>query len=267
MFPTHVRAMVLDSAIDPDLTSEELIIGQADGFEGSLDAFFGWCAKTACPWRPTGDPTAAVLNLIAQMSQTSLPAGGGQSAGAGELYNALLGGLYAESDWPTLARALAQASAGNGAGVLAMSNAYTSFGSSNLVAANTAINCLDHPTWTQLSAYPQMAATAASDAPVFGPLLAWGLLGCAVWPYPPTRQPQATTAPGSGPIVVVGTTEDPATPYQWAEHLASELQHGELVTWNGMNHVAYFYSPCIRSVEAAALVGATLPPANTMCSD
>ena len=135
------------------------------------------------------------------------------------------------------------------------------------MAANTAVNCLDHPTSTQLSDYPAMAQTAASSAPIFGPLLVWGLIGCAAWPYPPTRQPQATTAVGAPPILVVGTTGDPATPYQWAEHLASELQHGELVTWKGMNHVAYFYSPCIRAIDESYLVAGTLPPPNTICSD
>ena len=141
-----------------------------------------------------------MLNLIAQMSQTSLPAGGGGSAGAGEMYNALLDGLYAESDWPPVGRAHWQRlRRGNGAGILAMSNAYTSAGSSNLVAANTAINCLDHPTSTQLASYPQMAAAAATSAPVFGPLLAWGLAGCGVWSDPPTRQPQPHERTGLGP--------------------------------------------------------------------
>ncbi len=267
MFPTHVRAMVLDGAIDPALSSEQFVIDQSEGFEESLTSFFLWCSTAHCAWRPTVDPTTAVLDLIDQAGLSPLPAGDGQTAGPGDIYDALLAGLYSESDWPRLAAALSEAAAGDGGGVLAMTTTYNTAGSSNLAEANTAINCLDHPTATQLSAYPQMAAAAGASAPVFGPLLAWGLLQCAMWPAPPTRQPEPTTAAGSNPILVEGATGDPATPYEWAQHLAAELQHGELVTWQGMNHVSYFYSSCIRAIDQNYLVAGTLPPVGTVCRD
>jgi hypothetical protein len=66
---------------------------------------------------------------------------------------------------------------------------------------------------------------------------------------------------------VVGTTGDPATPYRWAVSLAGELEHGELVTWEGENHVAYFYSPCIRAIDQAYLISGILPPPGTTCRD
>jgi hypothetical protein len=187
--------------------------------------------------------------------------------GPGELYDALLSGLYARSDWPSLARALASASAGNGAPVLAMSNGYLTGGGSNAVDAETAIDCLDHPIGSDPSALPTLAFEAAVRAPVFGPLLAWGYAGCAVWPVPATRIPAPTTAPGAPPILVVGATGDPATPYVWAQHLAAELQHGVLVTWQGENHVAYYYSPCVRAADEAYLINGTLPAPGTVCTD
>jgi pimeloyl-ACP methyl ester carboxylesterase len=267
MFPTHVRAMVLDGAIDPAMSGQELVTEQAQGFEGVLDDFFTWCAGTsACPWRPAGDPTSALLALINQSRQQQIPGGGGRTAGPGEIYDALLSGLYARNYWPSLGNAIGAAARGNGAPVLAMSDSYRRNGASNGSDAAEAIWCLDHPVSRDTSAYAAIATAAAAKAPVFGPLLAWGLLGCAVWPVPPTRTPAPTVASGTPPIIVTGATKDPATPYQWAVNLSHELQHGFLLTWQGENHVAYYYSSCVRSIDQAYLVSGTLPAPGTVCS-
>jgi len=267
MFPTRVRAMVLDSAVDPALTSNQMVLAQATGFEQSLDEFFTWCAGSAsCPWRPSGDPTAAVLALIQESRQQPLAAGDGGAVGPGQLYDALLDGLYARSDWARLGEALAGAAAGNGAPALAMSSGYTTNGSSNGADAGTAISCLDHPVSPDLAIYPALAAADGAAAPVFGPLLAWGQAGCAVWPVPPTRVPGPISAPGSPPIVVVGTTGDPATPYPWAVSLAHELEHGVLVTRDGIDHVAYFYSPCVRAIVQSYFIAGSVPPPGTVCT-
>ena len=146
LFPSEIRAMVLDSAIDPALSLSQLTLGQAEGFEGVLNSFFGWCAgTTSCLWRPAGDPTTALLGLLAQSRTSPAPAGNGRTAGPGELYNALLAGLYAASDWPQLGNALATDAAGNGADVVAMSDHYAMDGSTNGSDAGEAIDCLDHP--------------------------------------------------------------------------------------------------------------------------
>jgi len=267
MFPTHVRAMVLDGAIDPALSAQQMIIDQAQGFEAVLDSFFSWCATSGCAWHGGSDPSGALLALIAQSRASRLPAAGGRSAGPGEFYEAILSALYSQSSWPSLADALAEAAAGNGNALVAMSTGYLTGGSSNAAAAETAIDCLDHPAPRDLDAYPVLAAVAAAKAPLFGPLLAWGLVGCAVWPVPPTRTPAASDAPGSPPIIVTGATGDPATPYQWAVNLAGELPQGILVTWQGENHVAYYYSACVRAIDQAYLVQGTLPAPHTVCTD
>ena len=267
LFPTHVRAMVLDGAIDPALSSAQMIIDQSKGFEGVLDDFFSWCASTHCPWNEGSNPAATLLGLVAASRANPIPGGGGRGAGPGEFYDAMLDALYARSFWPSLGSALAEAAAGNGAAILGLSDAYLRNGSTNAVDAETAIDCLDHPTSRDISSYQSLAGEAAAQAPVFGPLLAWGLLGCAVWPVPATRVVGPTTAVGSPPILVVGATKDPATPYVWAQHLASELQHGVLVTWQGENHVAYFYSGCVRSIDQAYLLDGTLPATGTVCTD
>ncbi len=268
LFPSEIRAMVLDSAIDPALSLSQLTLGQAEGFEGVLNSFFGWCAgTTSCLWRPAGDPTTALLGLLAQSRTSPAPAGNGRTAGPGELYNALLAGLYAASDWPQLGNALATDAAGNGADVVAMSDHYAMDGSTNGSDAGEAIDCLDHPASKVLGAYSQLATLFAQSAPVFGPLLAWGEAGCAVWPVKATRTPAPATAPGSPPILVIGTTRDPATPYAWSVSLAAELSKGDLLTVEGSDHVSYFYSACVRADVQTYLISLATPPVGATCSD
>jgi pimeloyl-ACP methyl ester carboxylesterase len=267
MFPTHVRAMVLDSVIDPALTFNQMSEGQADGFESSLQSFFTWCAGTsACAWRTGADPTGTLQALIASSAASPVAAGGGRTAGAGELYDALLDGLYAQSDWPELGDALAADAAGNGAPVVAMSDHYNQNGSSNGDDAAEAIDCLDHPVSTKLGAFSYLAAVFKASAPIFGPLLAWGEASCAVWPAPPTRPVGPVSASGAPPILVVGTTGDPATPYQWAVNVSHELSHGVLLTRDGVDHVAYFYSACVRGYVQTYFVSGATPPAGTTCA-
>jgi hypothetical protein len=250
------------------MSTEQMVEEQSQGFESVLDDFFAWCTSSGCPWRPAGGASAAaLLSLIAQSRSQAIPAGGGKTAGPGDIYYAVLSALYARSYWPNLGNTLAEAAAGNGAGVLSMADAYVTQGSSNAADAETAIDCLDHPVAGGSASIPDLVAAAAVKAPFFGPLLAWGEATCAVWPVPASRTPQATTAVGSPPILVVGATKDPATPYVWAQRLATELQHGELVTWQGENHVAYYYSGCVRAIDQAYFVGGTLPAPGTVCTN
>jgi pimeloyl-ACP methyl ester carboxylesterase len=268
LFPTRVRAMVLDGAIDPALSTDQYAAGQAGSLESALNAFLAWCAAdTGCPWRPVGDPTTAILDLIQQSGVRPLSANGQGTVGPGALYDALVAGLGSATQWPALAVTLAEAASGDGSAAAAASSHYESGGSSNGADAEEAIDCLDHPVDRDPSSYPALAAQLGQAAPVFGPLLAWELLGCAFWPALPTRTPAPASDPGAPPILVVGTTGDPITPYSWAVDLAKELSGGVLLTWQGQSHVAYFYSTCVRAIDQAYLVSGSLPAAGTICTD
>ncbi len=267
-FPTHVRAMALDGAIDPALSTTEYASEQASSLETELQSFFAWCASTPrCGWRPVGDPTASLLALIQQSRTEPLATPGGGTAGPGEIYNALLAGLESQSSWPALAGALAQSASGNGTPVTQMSTRYDTGGAPNAALAEQAIDCLDHPVDRDPGSYPALAASLGRAAPVFGPLLAWGLLGCATWPVLPTRAPAPVSDPGAPPILVIGTTGDPVTPYAWAVALSRELTGSSLLTWQGQSHVAYFYSPCVRAAVQTYLVAGMLPSSGTVCTD
>jgi hypothetical protein len=116
-----------------------------------------------------------------------------------------------------------------------------------------------------VSGYATLAAQYGVVAPVFGPFLAWGQAACAVWPVAATRTPAPAAAVGSPPILVIGTTGDPATPYAWAVSLARQLSQGDLLSRDGNDHVAYFYSGCVRSYVQTYLVGGGAPASGTIC--
>ena len=267
MFPTHLRAMVLDGVIDPALSTEQMVTDQAVGFEDVLDQFFSWCASSGCAWQEGSDPIETLLHLTSMLRASPIPAGGGRQAGVGELYTAVLSALYTTSTWPELGTALADAQAGNGGPLLSMTDGYESENGPNSADANNAINCVDHPVPRDPSAYPGMALQAATQAPFFGPMLMWSLLQCAVWPALPTRTPAPVQAAGAPPILLVSSSGDPATPHEWAVSVDHELAHASLVTWQGDDHVAYYYSACVRSIDQAYFVNGTLPANGTVCDD
>ena len=86
-----------------------------------------------------------------------------------------------------------------------------------------------------------------------------------MWPYPPTGVREPITADGAAPIVVVGTTNDPATPYEWSVSLADQLSSGVLITRVGEGHTGYNKgNTCVDpAVEAYLLTG---PFPRTVCA-
>ena len=265
-YPGRVRALVLDGPIDPSLDLIGMTRAQAVAFERTLDAFFAWCAAdSGCAWRPGADLRAAFLGLIDRVRQEPLSAPEGEKVGVSELMTGVMGRLYARSRWASLSSALAAAERGDGSPLATLSNRYVNSGASNFADARSAITCADHPAPRDPAAYPALAEAVGAEAPVFGPLFTWASLSCGVWPVPAALKPQPVRAAGAPPILVVGTTGDPATPQAWAESLAGQLEQGVLVLRQGSEHVAYYYSSCVRGIVDAYLVDGRLPADGTVC--
>ncbi len=136
---------------------------------------------------------------------------------------------------------------------------------SNDQEANVAINCLDNPAPKDIAVYEGAAAAAAGAAPAFGPALAWAGLVCALWPVPTVGKAEPLRAPGSPPILVVGTTNDPATPFVWAEALASQLPQGRLLRHEGDGHTAYGQDSCTTRIADDYLLSLSLPAGPLTC--
>jgi pimeloyl-ACP methyl ester carboxylesterase len=268
LFPTHVRAFVLDGAVDPSLVGLEFDIAQAVGFDKELGDFFNACVS-GCPFYSGGDPKGAFMSLMSSIAARPLAVGGRQLTLALFL-NGVADALYTPVTWPDLQTALAAAVQGNGSRLLTLSDDLSERrpdGSySALSSALPAVNCVDSVYPTNVDEYKAKAAEAAKAAPVFGPAIVWGSLVCAYWPVPSAIQPGPVHAVGAPPILVIGTTADPATPFQWAQGLASQLSSGVLLTHVGEGHTSLGQgSGCVDNVVTTYLLNLTPPAKNSVC--
>ncbi len=269
-FPTHVRAMVLDGALDPTLTWDQLLAGQSRGFDVALGAFLADCQATSCDFRKavSGDLGAAYDQLVASVETTELPGAGSRKIGPAEFSLGVGDALYSKGSWPYLGSALAKAVKGDGGDLQILSDDYlerTSSGYANTIEANFAVNCIDRP-WPRTEApYVALAQQVGKRYPRFGPAIALSGAACAYWPVAPVSTPRPVTGAGSPPIVVIGTTRDPATPYVWAQGLAKQLAKGVLLTHEGDGHTAFHSGQrsCIVDPVNNYLVSLKVPAAAT----
>jgi hypothetical protein len=134
------------------------------------------------------------------------------------------------------------------------------------IAANAAVNCIDQPAPRDPAAYEAGARELEKVAPTLGRETEYLSIFCAFWPVPPKGVAAPLSAPGAPPILVVGTTNDPATPYVWAERLAAELGSGVLLTRVGDGHTAYGAgNACIDRAVERYLIELVAPPPGTRC--
>ena len=271
LFPDKVRALVLDGAVDPSLDTPALNRVQGEGFEKAFEAFAADCrAKAAaCPWKPAGGASReAFVALSARVDAKAVPAGRRQ-VGQAELFLGTAAFLYARQTWTALTRALAQVESGNGTLILkgfdSILEREPDGSYSSLQEANAAINCLDNPAPRDVASYERAAAEAVRTAPAFGPSLAWSGLVCALWPVPAIGKAERLKAEGTPPILVIGTTNDPATPFVWAEALASQLPQGRLLRHEGEGHTTYGQDSCTTRIGDAYLLTLALPAGQLSC--
>lgn len=273
LFPTHVRRMVLDGAIDPALSNEQISLGQAGGFQVAFNAYLEDCVKQgSCPLGDTVEAGAArIARLLDQIDATPLPTSGDRQLTEGLATYGIFLPLYLKEYWPLLTAALQQAiDQGNGDRLLALSDQYTDRGASrytsNSTAALYAVNCLDHSDSIPVSQVPKHFRDFEKVAPTFGRVFAYGLSTCSSWPVRSGSTTTALAAKGAPPIVVVGTTRDPATPYAWARSLAAELDSGHLITRDGDGHTGFRQgNRCVDGAIEGFLVKGTVPKDGLSC--
>ncbi len=273
MFPDRVRALVLDGAVDPSLDLDAFRSAQAAAFEGSLDRFLADCARRpSCIFHHGGRSASTFEALMRRIEAKALPVKlfyDPRDVGPGLAWSAVLGALYSPAAWEDLAFALEAAERGDGSFLLLISDPFRGRrkdGSySNMIDAYTATTCLDFPASRKVADYDALAARLARTAPHFGPITAYNDLTCAFWPVSAEREPAPLRASGAPPIVVVGSTGDPATPYAWSKALASQLESGVLITRKGEGHTAYLFSACISRVVDAYLIDLKVPKDRLVC--
>ncbi|MGD7705086.1 alpha/beta hydrolase [Microlunatus sp. Y2014] len=266
LFPQHVGRLVLDSAVN--ITQNASII-QAQGFDRALGNFAQWCADGNCEFGNSADAVITrITDFLDDLDANPLPVGDReltQSLGA----LGVLTPLYQdERVWPYLRTALGQAFAGDGSMLLRYADSYNRRDADGqygqMLFAFNAVRCLDEGDGG-LAGAEQEAAEAAAKAPVFGTHLGPDLM-CAMWPVPAREPVGKITGPGAPPILVVGTTGDSATPYEYAEWMAAQLESGVLLTLDGEGHGAFGGpSACINDAVLTYLTTGRTPPEGTVC--
>ncbi len=271
LFPKNVGRLVLDGAIDPSKTAEQNNIAQAKGFDIALDAFAQDCAQRSCQLGGTkAEVLAKVDQLIKDSDATPLPGDGKRQVTQALVMLGVIFPLYYKQLWPRLEDAVLDGLAGNGARLLALADQLTgrepSGYADNSNEAIYAVNCLDRPDITSVAQAKTEVAQYEAASPRFGTSLLWGSLPCANWPVEAEDKPHTIKAAGAKPIMVVGTTRDPATPYEWAVGLAHQLESGVLVTRDGDGHTGYKKgNACVDGAVETYLLEGTAPTADIKC--
>ncbi|MGW6577803.1 alpha/beta hydrolase [Streptomyces globisporus] len=290
LFPRRVRAMVLDGAIDPSLDWSQRVLSQSAGFRRSVEDYADRCAEIAGDSCPADSPDAIrtlIEGLYTRAERAPLPVSedssyaeyGGMDATA--VLDAVSMAMYTPEDqWEPLSRALAAADAGDATELGALdeeepapaeedpspedteedsgdegSPAAGGTPADNEGAALTAVNCLDVPHPRDLNAYWDALPRAEKAAGVYGTAGVTAELTCRGWPSG-GRMPHRVDADGVSPVLVVGTTGDPSTPYEEAVSLADQFPGGMLLTYEGVGHTAYGRGgACVTEKVDAYLVG------------
>ena len=269
-FPGNTGRMVLDGAIDPSLSLAEQGLGQAKGFEQALRTYVDYCqASTGCPLSGGTDAgVQQVRNLITSANSTPLPTSDPNRTVTGsDIVTALSEYLYTtEQNWPPLTSALDQAINHHDGSAFAVAEEQDSTSKDDSGGAFQAVTCLDYPVEGDTATWAAQYEEAKRVAPIFGDSSTGMDLVCSVWGHNGTRKPTQIHAHGAAPILVVGTTGDPATPYAWAQSLADQLDSGQLLTWEGTGHTAYGGdAPCINDAVDTYLLTGTMPKKGLTC--
>jgi pimeloyl-ACP methyl ester carboxylesterase len=279
LFPQNVGRLVLDGAVDPTVSLQEMNVQQAKAFEAALntylDKYAADCASTGeCPFGVTREEAHATIDeLIANSDTTALPSKSKRPVTQSEVILGILSSLYdSDGGWSSLTYALTTAVQGDGTDLLALADYYVDRGPDGKYLINSneigyAVNCMDKNQRVTIESVRAEAVTLAKASPTFGGYLAWSSFPCNYWPVPSKPIPTPLTAVGSSPILVVGTTRDPATPIQWSRGLATQLKTGHLLVFDGDGHTAYTRgSTCIDAAVDAYFLSGTLPKTGLVCS-
>ena len=281
LFPATVRAAVLDGAVNPTVDRVGTLIAQAAGFDSTLTTFLADCsARPACAFHRDGDAEGAFVDLLSQLETNVVATATGRpplNQGMFEL--AVAQALYSEASWPALADALERASDGDATGLLSLYDAYYgrradgTYGDE--IEAYFAITCGDDPATGDSDDAVAARRGFLAASPRIGTSAAYEVLICAALAQVQREAPAVTnatgggrfeiTGDGAGPIVVVGNTGDPATPFAGSRLMARTLEDGVFVAVEADSHTAYGLNRCIDDTIEAYLVDLTVPDEGTAC--
>ncbi len=272
LFPDRVGRFVLDGAVDVSLSNRDLGLQQAAGFEAALRSYVQDCVDgdDCVLGTSVEDGLERIRRLLDDVDAEPLPTDGDRLLEVGNAFYGVVAPLYRRENWDYLTAALKAAFGGDGTALLQLSDFYTGRDGSgyadNQIEASHAISCLDDPSAIRADEVPDTIPDFEQVAPTFGAVFAWGQTGCSGMQVESTEPPLEIDGSGAAPIVVVGTTRDPATPYDWAVSLADQLESGVLVSRDGDGHTGYNSgNDCVDSAVEDYLIEGTVPDDGLSC--
>ncbi|MGI5378054.1 alpha/beta hydrolase [Streptomyces sp. CA-251387] len=275
LFPRNVGRAVFDAVVDPTQNTEQGALTQVKGFELALDNFAEDCtSKTeGCPIGATPqDVKDRIAKLLKDLDSKPIEGIFPRELTQSAATNGIVQAMYSQEYWPLLTQGLEQAYGGHGQTLMLLSDSLNGRSEngeySNITAANVSINCADEkPRYTPADVEQKLPEFRAAS-PLFGDSFAWALLSCTDWPVAGAADHPDVSAPGSAPILVIGNTGDPATPYEGARRMVEALGKGVGVelTYKGQGHGAYnSKNRCVQDAVNAYLLDGKLPAAGTVC--
>jgi pimeloyl-ACP methyl ester carboxylesterase len=269
LFPKNVGRMTLDAVVDPGADTVGHAENQARGFQRALN---GYLESTGQDPR---DGTRKIADLLRRIDARPLATGApGRKLTQTLAVTGIILPLYSKDSWPTLTSALDAAEQGDGSELLVLADRYNERTPSGRYGTTThsqrVISCLDDRQRPTAARTKQLLPRFEKISPVFGTFLGWDTAGwCHDWPVPGQHDTPEVSAPGAAPVLVVGNTGDPATPYEGARRMADELGKGVgvMLTWRGEGHGAYGSgSDCVDSTVNAYLLDGSVPKDGKVCS-
>ena len=263
LFPHGARAIAIDGVIDPTQDFATFLRLQTIAYDKEANVMFDGCPDggAGCP---PGGARAAYDELAARVEAAPIPGPNGESLGPSELVDAALIPTYEPTAYSRFYEGLTSALDGRAGPLLALTDAYQTSVDFPLYAS---VECIDSPHPEGADAFRAFAQELAGLSPRFGAAVANELLPCAYWSAPVRSIVGPVTAPEAPPMLVIGTTGDPATPYEQAVRVAQTLAHGRLLTFVADRHAAYGASTCAANAEAAYFVDLQLPAEGTTCTN
>jgi pimeloyl-ACP methyl ester carboxylesterase len=277
LYPDKVRAMVLDGVMRTSGSVLDLAEGQATGFETAWHDFIAYCLTVdGCPFTSADTADARLEAML-----TEVQGAPGGDLTVGDMLAMIAESLYSEAKWPALEKILAAAGTSPGRELAQqLEDLAGATGASRLLPRRPpplpvprrdteanfyGVQCVDRDNPDDFGDYRDSAETAYGDSDLFGASIAWSYLPCATWSASEPG-PKSVSGKGSPEIVLVGNVGDPATPYDWAETVAGNLDNGVLLTYEGGGHTAYALGhTCIDDPVTAYLVDLDVPDAGLKC--
>ncbi|MCC6225646.1 MAG: alpha/beta fold hydrolase [Microthrixaceae bacterium] len=258
MFPSQVRAMVLDGVVNPTEGLVGLLTGQTTAMTEAIGRAFASCTTASCK---ATDPATRFRQAKSAVERAPLDTSEGP-LGPSELATGAIYATYDPQLWSTLNRAIAQAATGNGDGMARLANGYYDIGDWTAYAG---ITCLDSEHPVGADAFRGFVERLRSSSPDFGGPIGNEMLPCAFWPIPPKVVTGSIRAESSPEVLVIGNTGDAATPYDDAVYVAAMLANGNLVTYHGEGHTSYGRDECIDDAVHRYLIDLVVPPEDPQC--